>query len=172
MAEPKVTTPEITPEITSAPVENTGKVVLPKEVQIVGELLNVDKVELESGDLFLLTLQDVEDKTHIVATSVGFWEKVGRGFAAGAIVKCDVEKRIKDVTSYEDDMGVMKKHTSDGNNLSRISRYSTRAFEAALALKLRQSNESFRDADAAKIMDAEATHAGALATYLGATFGK
>ena len=165
-------------EGTDAPVASTilsegkKKNTAPAIKEIVGELLNAEKVTLATAELYLLTIQDAENEVHTVASSVGYWEKVGRAFTAGAIIKATTEKRIANVTGYEDEMGQFQLHTSTGNNLNQISRYSTRAFEASLAAKARQDNEKYRDADATKIMDSDASHAGALASYLGLTFGK
>ena len=172
------TAKEGTEEETAAPVATTilsegkKKNTSPAIKEIVGELLNAEKVTLATAELYLLTIQDAENEVHTVASSVGYWEKVGRAFTAGAIIKATTEKRIANVTGYEDEMGQFQLHTSTGNNLNQISRYSTRAFEASLAAKARQDNEKYRDADATKIMDSDASHAGALASYLGLTFGK
>jgi hypothetical protein len=135
--------------------------VAPKESSCTGELLNVAPVE-EKG-IVLVYVQDEDDTVIVCSTSIAYWKKVGAFFAPGSILKVGYEKRIEGVTSYKDQAGVVKTHTSSGLSVLNVAPYSVSAWNQAKANRKQAS-------DMVQIVNQAPETVNAVSSYLAATF--
>ena len=137
---------------------------LPTTKEIIGVLLSADVVETKNTEIVLLNIQDVDDKIVTISTSPKCWNKVGKLFPEDTIVQVKYEARVKDVTGYAADStkpDVLTAHTSDGSNLSSITRFSSTAFQRMVDKKDQVEGTSI-------ISSVELERANAVATYLAA----
>ena len=134
---------------------------LPLKKEVIGILLSAEEVEFAGGSVILLSIQDSEDDILTVSTSPGYWKKVGKLFSVDTCVKVSYEQRIKDVTGYVDAQGEEHFHTSDGQNLVGITRFSSSSFQRMLDQKDIESGVGILSA-------VEADRVSAVATYLSA----
>lgn len=102
----------------------------PKIKKFTGEIVSISP--LDNVDVTLVTLQDADNDLFTVSTSNKYWKAVGRFFQPGSIVAIEAEERIKDTTEYAGADGEVKKHTSDGLNLTKITAYSASAWARSL----------------------------------------
>ena len=130
----------------------------PKIKKITGEMVNIS--QLDSVEVTLITLQDADNDLHTVSTSNKYWKAVGRFFQIGSIVAVEAEERVKDVTEYTDANGNVKKHTSDGLNLTKISAYSSNAWGRSL------KQQTIREMEQA-LLSVELERAPAFAAFYG-----
>lgn len=133
----------------------------PKIVKLCGELLSAEAI---TGDVTLITIQDSDNEVHTIGTSNNYWKKVGKIFPEGAIVSCTIEERIEGKTTYLKD-GVETTHTSSGNSLAGITKFSQSAWERELQSKT-------KDSDLAVISAVEVDRVSAVAQYLSAYVNK
>ena len=103
----------------------------PAKKDLVGILLSAEEVSTKSGDIVVINIQDVEDEIITMSCSPNYWKKIGKLFPVDSVVKASYEVRIKDITGYEKD-AAMVAHTSDGNSLIGINRFSSLAFQRML----------------------------------------
>jgi hypothetical protein len=134
----------------------------PSKKDIVGILLSAETIESKSGDVVLISVQDIDDEITTLTASPNYWKKVGKLFPADTIVKLSYEQRLKDITGYVPEGATeMVAHTSDGNNLSGINRFSTTAFQRMLDSKDMEQG-------VAVISSVEPDRVNAVASYLSA----
>ena len=126
----------------------------PVKKDIIGVLNSAEEV----SDIILLSIQTVEDDIVTISTSPNYWKKLGKLFPIDSIVKASYEVRKKDETGYEKD-GSMVAHTSDGNSLSGINRFSSISFQRML-------DEKTKTDDIAIITAVESDRVNAVANYL------
>jgi len=131
----------------------------PAKVEFVGELLSAS--QLDSTEIVLLTLQSADDDTLTVSTSTNYWKKLGKLFPEGSICKISYEKRIANVTTYENTSKELVHHTADGNSLIGINRFSTSAWDRMIANHTKEN-------DLAVISAVEVDRVSAVAQYLAA----
>ena len=135
---------------------------LASKKEIVGILLSAETIETKSGDLVLISVQNIDDDIVTVTSSANYWKKVGKLFPADTIVKISYEQRVKDVTGYATEGSEeLIAHTSDGNNLSGINRFSTLAYQRLLDAKDMETG-------VAVISSVEPDRVTAVASYLSA----
>ena len=135
---------------------------LASKKDIVGILLSAETIETRSGDLVLISVQNIDDEIVTVTSSTNYWKKVGKLFPSDTIVKISYEQRVKDVTGYvTEGSEELTAHTSDGNNLSGINRFSTLAYQRLLDAKDMESG-------VAVISSVEPDRVNAVASYLSA----
>ena len=134
---------------------------LPSKRDIIGVLLSAEEVKTKTSDIILVSIQDIDDEVITISTSPAYWKKIGKLFPVDSIIKASYEVRMKDITGYTDDKGVMTAHTSDGNNLVGINRFSSLSFQRMLDSK-------DKDSDIAVISSVEPDRVQAVATYLSA----
>ena len=135
---------------------------LASKKDIVGILLSAETIETKSGDLVLISVQNIDDDIVTVTSSTNYWKKVGKLFPADTIVKISYEQRVKDVTGYATESSEeLTAHTADGNNLSGINRFSTLAYQRLLDAKDMESG-------VAVISSVEPDRVNAVASYLSA----
>jgi hypothetical protein len=121
----------------------TSKLKLPAKKEVVGVLLSAEVVELTTGDIILVSVQDIDDEIITVSTSPNYWKKVGKSFIPDSIVKISYEVRIKGVTGYAKDStkpNELTEHGGSGNNLIGINRYSSMNFQRLVDSKDKESN--------------------------------
>jgi len=134
----------------------------PSKKDVIGVLLSAETIESKSGDLVLISVQDIDDEITTLTASPNYWKKIGKLFPVDTIVKLSYEQRIKDVTGYIPEGATeMVAHTSDGNNLSGINRFSTLAFQRMLDNKDMEQG-------VATLSSVEADRVNAVASYLSA----
>ena len=135
---------------------------LASKKEIVGILLSAETIETKSGDLVLISVQNIDDDIVTVTSSTNYWKKVGKLFPADTIVKISYEQRVKDVTGYAtENSEELTAHTADGNNLSGINRFSTLAYQRLLDAKDMENG-------VAVISSVEPDRVNAVASYLSA----
>jgi hypothetical protein len=135
---------------------------LASKKEIVGILLSAETIETKSGDLVLISVQDIDDEILTFTASTNYWKKIGKLFPVDTIVKLSYEQRIKDVTGYATEgSDELTAHTSDGNNLAGINRFSALAFQRMLDSKDMESG-------VAVISSVEPDRVNAVASYLSA----
>jgi hypothetical protein len=135
---------------------------LASKSEIIGILLSVDTIESAKGALVLISVQDIDDEIKTVTASPNYWKKVGKLFPTDTICKLSYETRKKDITGYAvEGSEELTAHTSDGDNLVGINRFSTMAFQRMLDAKDMESG-------VAVISSVEADRVDAVATYLSA----
>lgn len=140
----------------------SSKNIAPREMSVTGILLSVEEITMDTGDFVLIHIQDNEDEIHTIASSTSFWSKVGKFLKEDTTVKATFEVRKKGVTGY-DNRGTWELHKSDGNNLSRITRYSEKSFDRSVSM--RQRGE---DLEILQVVESERLDA--IARYLQGTF--
>ena len=141
-----------------------AKIKLPSKKEVVGVLLSAEEIESKGSSIVLVSIQDVDDNVITLSTSPGYWKKIGKLFPVDTIVKVSYEARIKGVTGYESN-GAMVAHTSDGNNLVGVNRFSSLSFQRMLDGK-------DKDSDIAVISAVEVDRVSAVAQYLAAYVSK
>lgn len=118
----------------------------PKVRKFTGEIVSISP--LDNVDVTLITLQDADNDLFTVSTSNKYWKAVGKFFQPGSIVAVEAEERIKDTTEYTDAAGEIKKHTSDGLNLTKISAYSASAWARSLKQQtIREMEQALNSVD-------------------------
>lgn len=133
----------------------------PSKKDLVGILLSAEEIESKGTSLVLVSIQDIDDEVVTLSTSPGYWKKVGKLFPPDSIVKVNYESRVAGKTGYKDASGNMVAHTSDGNNLVGITRFSSIAFQ-------RMMDEQSKSSDIAVISSVEVDRVSAVAQYLSA----
>lgn len=133
----------------------------PKSRKFKGELVQVSP--LDSAEITLITVQEVDGSQITVSTSNKYWKAVGKFFNPGSIVAGEYEERVKDTTEYTDAAGTVAKHTSSGNNLSKITAYSQSSW-------LRECLMQTREQDLQVIAAVDETRVNAVAQYLAGSF--
>ena len=138
-----------------------GSIKEPQKKDLVGILLSAEEIESKGTSLVLVSIQDIDDNVITLSTSPAYWKKVGKLFPPDSIVKTSYESRVAGKTGYKDASGNMVAHSSDGNNLTGITRFSSISFQ-------RMMDEQSKSSDIAVISAAEVDRVGAIATYLSA----
>lgn len=134
----------------------------PSKKDIVGILLSAETIETKKGVLVLISVQDVDDEVITLSTSPNYWKKVGKLFPADSVVKVSYEQRIEGTTGYSvEGSETLTAHTSSGNNLIGINRFSSMAFQRLL-------DQKDMEQGVATISAVEPDRVNAVATYLSA----
>lgn len=142
-------------------ISSTGSIKEPQKRDLIGILLSAEEIESKGTSLILVSIQDIDDEVVTLSTSPGYWKKVGKLFPPDSIVKVSYESRVANKTGYKDANGQMVAHTSDGNNLVGITRFSSISYQRML-------DEQSKSSDIAVISSVEADRVNAVATYLSA----
>lgn len=132
----------------------------PKIRKFKGELVQISP--LDSNEITLITVQEVDGSQVTVSTSNKYWKAVGKLFNVGSIIAGEYEERVKDSTEYESN-GTVSKHTSSGNNLAKVSAYSQSAW-------MRECMGVTRESDLLIINSVELERQNAIANYLATSF--
>ena len=104
--------------------------------EIVGILLSAETIESAKGALVLISVQDIDDNIQTVTASPNYWKKVGKLFPVDTICKLSYETRKAGTTGYAvEGEEELVAHTSDGNNLVGINRFSSLSFQRMLDAK-------------------------------------
>lgn len=144
---------------------SSAKLKLPATKEVIGELLSAETIESKSGDLVLVSIQTSGDEVITISAGTAYWKKIGRPFVEGSIVKFSYEQRLKGVTAYKNESGVLVPHTADGNNLSGATKFSAMAYQRML-------DSVSKESDIATLEAVEVERVGAIAQYLGAYVSK
>lgn len=137
-----------------------GSIKEPQKKDLVGILLSAEEIESKGTSLVLVSIQDIDDNVVTLSTSPAYWKKVGKLFPPDSIVKTSYESRVAGITGYKDASGMVA-HSSNGNNLTGITRFSSISFQ-------RMMDEQSKSSDIAVISSVEADRVNAVATYLSA----
>ena len=140
---------------------STGSIKEPQKRDLVGILLSAEEIESKGTSLILVSIQDIDDEVVTLSTSPGYWKKVGKLFPPDSIVKISYEARVAGKTGYKDASGNMIPHTSDGNNLVGITRFSSISYQRML-------DDQSKSIDIAVISSVESDRVNAVAQYLSA----
>lgn len=106
----------------------------PKVEKYVGEITQIAPIEVTQKDgstskIVLVTAQLADNSTITNSCSKAYWDKVGSAFQVGSIAQVEVEKRVKDTTTYTTKQGEVKLHTSTGTNITGITAFSVSAYQ-------------------------------------------
>lgn len=157
----------MTPEEIAAAAANAALLASLKacaKKEVVGILLSSETITSKSGDIVVISIQDADDEISTMSCSPNYWKKIGKLFPVDSTVKASYEVRIKDKTFYEAN-GTRVAHTSDGNSLVGINRFSSAAFERMM-LKNTVSEA------VAQLQAVELERVDAISNFLGKVYGK